>query len=394
MLRRRESFNFRRREGRSCRGRGGTRSAGARPEPPRAGTPRRSRRDRAGLDELRGDLPELLAIAALEDVARADALPRRTARGGARSSSRPSENRLSTGPKRSTWRGHVDGDVADPPDGPEHAEVRREGRLADRVEHEVDVANTSSSAPSCSRRRDRRRAHFTNSAFLALHVVATSAPRCLASWMAKVPTPPEPAWMSTFCPASRLRDVDERLPRGEPDERDRRGLLVARGSPASSRAALVAHERYSAIGADAIFVEAAIDRVADLELGDARADRFDDARRVEAQNPGQFVANEVPLPAAPELPVDGVHRRGDDADEDVARPRRRLVDLVDREHLRPAVGVDPRRLHLAAIMSQRALARRLLRRLRRARPAPPSARASSRRRRRRGAPSRGPCSSA
>ncbi|MDT4886804.1 hypothetical protein FQZ97_1231990 [compost metagenome] len=31
-------------------------------------------------------------------------------------------------------------------------------------------------------------------------VVATKAPRCLASWMARVPTPPEPAWISTFWP--------------------------------------------------------------------------------------------------------------------------------------------------------------------------------------------------
>ncbi|MCY1371815.1 hypothetical protein D9M69_589820 [compost metagenome] len=33
-----------------------------------------------------------------------------------------------------------------------------------------------------------------------LVVVATNAPRCLASWMAMVPTPPEPAWIKTFCP--------------------------------------------------------------------------------------------------------------------------------------------------------------------------------------------------
>ena len=34
-------------------------------------------------------------------------------------------------------------------------------------------------------------------------MVATSAPRCLASWIAMLPTPPAPAWIKTFCPARR-----------------------------------------------------------------------------------------------------------------------------------------------------------------------------------------------
>jgi hypothetical protein len=34
-------------------------------------------------------------------------------------------------------------------------------------------------------------------------VAATVAPRCRASWIANVPTPPEPAWMRIFCPARR-----------------------------------------------------------------------------------------------------------------------------------------------------------------------------------------------
>ena len=44
---------------------------------------------------------------------------------------------------------------------------------------------------------------FTTSAFDALAVVATLAPRCFASWMAMVPTPPAPAWMRTFWPGRR-----------------------------------------------------------------------------------------------------------------------------------------------------------------------------------------------
>src|SRR5215212_8277866 len=40
----------------------------------------------------------------------------------------------------------------------------------------------------------------TSSAFCPLAVVATVAPRCLATWMAVDPRPPEPAWTRTFWP--------------------------------------------------------------------------------------------------------------------------------------------------------------------------------------------------
>lgn len=40
----------------------------------------------------------------------------------------------------------------------------------------------------------------TRASFLALAVVATQAPARSANWMASVPTPPEPAWISTRWP--------------------------------------------------------------------------------------------------------------------------------------------------------------------------------------------------
>ncbi len=43
----------------------------------------------------------------------------------------------------------------------------------------------------------------TNSAFPALVVVATLAPRCFASWIANVPMPPEPAGTNNFWPGWR-----------------------------------------------------------------------------------------------------------------------------------------------------------------------------------------------
>ncbi|MNV65982.1 hypothetical protein D3C71_1587070 [compost metagenome] len=44
---------------------------------------------------------------------------------------------------------------------------------------------------------------FTHDTLAVLVAVATKAPRCLASWIATVPTPPEPAWMKTFWPGFR-----------------------------------------------------------------------------------------------------------------------------------------------------------------------------------------------
>src|SRR4051812_25206989 len=62
---------------------------------------------------------------------------------------------------------------------------------------------------------------FTRSIF-ALTVVATLAPRCFASWMAMVPTPPAPAWMRTFWPP----DADLIASYGEfTDSLTRPGLL-------------------------------------------------------------------------------------------------------------------------------------------------------------------------
>src|SRR5215212_2761929 len=64
----------------------------------------------------------------------------------------------------------------------------------------------------------------TSSAFCPLAVVATVAPRCLASWMAVDPRPPEPAWMRTFWPSFRGA-VDQGLPSSQCHQRHRRRLV-------------------------------------------------------------------------------------------------------------------------------------------------------------------------
>ena len=54
---------------------------------------------------------------------------------------------------------------------------------------------------------------------MGLAVAKTSAPMCWASWIAAIPTPPAPAWISTLSPAFRLGEVDQAVVGGEEDDR-------------------------------------------------------------------------------------------------------------------------------------------------------------------------------
>jgi len=57
----------------------------------------------------------------------------------------------------------------------------------------------------------------------ALAVAITYAPSVFATWTATCPTPPAAAWDEHALLGLHLRDLGQRLPRGEPDERQRRG---------------------------------------------------------------------------------------------------------------------------------------------------------------------------
>src|SRR6266480_189554 len=81
---------------------------------------------------------------------------------------------------------------------------------------------------------------LTQSRFAVLVVVATTAPRCFANWIANVPTPPEPAWIGTFCPFFRFarsinthavkptRGMEGRFFHGECFGLDRHGIFIHR----------------------------------------------------------------------------------------------------------------------------------------------------------------------
>jgi hypothetical protein len=65
------------------------------------------------------------------------------------------------------------------------------------VQNDVVTTSTVSKSSSCVDQDIRTRPTIEAG---GASVVATVAPRCFASWMAKVPTLPVPAWMKTFCP--------------------------------------------------------------------------------------------------------------------------------------------------------------------------------------------------
>src|SRR5437870_5124721 len=150
---------------------------------------------------------------------------------------------------------------------------------------------------------------FTSAWFVAPAVVTTSAPRCLASWMAQVPTPPEPAWIRTFCPALSCASSISVCQGGKPHQRKRRGLRVVEARRLPRRGAL-AHHGILGEGADAVAVEARIDRVAARELGDAWADRCDVAGEIGAEDQGEREWEQHLHGAAADLVVERVDAGG------------------------------------------------------------------------------------
>ena len=67
----------------------------------------------------------------------------------------------------------------------------------------------------------------TRSTFRVLHTPVTSAPNGLASWTAKVPTPPEAPMIRTRLPGWTRRLVAQALQGGQAGQRDGGRLLEA-----------------------------------------------------------------------------------------------------------------------------------------------------------------------
>ena len=166
----------------------------------------------------------------------------------------------------------------------------------------------------------------TKSALEPLAVVATVAPRCLASWIAIDPTPPAPAWMRTFCPGCTLPALDERLPRGQRHQRQRARLLHADRRGLERQVGLGDGD---ALGerADAVLVGPGVDLVAELEAAHLRADADDGAGDVVAEDQRQLVRQDLlELPGA-DLLVELVEPGGLHPDEHVVLPDDGLGDV-------------------------------------------------------------------
>ena len=139
-----------------------------------------------------------------------------------------------------------------------------------------------------------------------------------------------------------LCEFDQRLPGGEPHQRKRRRLHVVEARGLRRRGAF-AHQGILGEGADAILVEARIDRVADLESGDAWADRFHVAGEIVAEDQRKRVGDQHLHDAVADLVVERVDAGGAHAHQQIARAR--LGPRQLHHFHRSLVTTDGQRFH-------------------------------------------------
>src|SRR5829696_9253473 len=185
----------------------------------------------------------------------------------------------------------------------------------------------------------------THSRLLVPVVVVTVAPRCLASWIAKAPTPPDPAWTSTLwpgcrfarstsaCQAVRAKGHRGRLGHGEVGGLDREVVLV--------------HGDALGEGADAAVARSRVDLVAHGEARHGRPDAGDDTGEVVAEEEWRLVGEEQLELAVADLCVKHVHAGRVDLDQHVVVADRRLRDLAELH--RTPVPADQVGLHDRAL---------------------------------------------
>ena len=186
------------------------------------------------------------------------------------------------------------------------------------------------------------------STFRVLHTAVTSAPRALASWTAKVPTPPDAPLISTRWPGW-TRPLSRR-----PWRAVRADTGTAAAFPNDSRAGLSA-SLASAAGTYSARVPSPVPNTA--SPGRKRVTSRPTAGRHLA---GQVDAEPAaPGPAQPhlrtgqprrpghEIPVGRVDRRRPDPDQDLAVANPRRVDLPELEHVRRSEPVLDDRPHLS-----------------------------------------------
>ena len=150
------------------------------------------------------------------------------------------------------------------------------------------------------------------------------------------------------CQASML---EERLVRGETDQRQRR-RIGQRDAGRSGRQALCRRE--NVLGRRSVHDERqeADDPVADLEIAHTVAEHVDRSRDVEARDVRQRERHRLLHEPGPDVRVDAVERRRSDPDTHLAGARGGVVDILVAQDVWVAVVVESHCLHLGVSLPE------------------------------------------
>ena len=156
----------------------------------------------------------------------------------------------------------------------------------------------------------------TSCSLAPLAVVATWAPRCLASWMTVDPSPPVPAWTRISLPGLDVCLLDQDLPGRQRDQRDRCGLLQRQGGRLERDVIFVDGDVLRE-GPDAKVAGACEHFVADREAADVGSNLGDHTGHVVAEHERWLVLEELFELAVADHAVQRVDTRCAHLDEDV-----------------------------------------------------------------------------
>jgi hypothetical protein len=131
---------------------------------------------------------------------------------------------------------------------------------------------------------------LTHSMLVVLGVVATCAPRCLASWIAIVPTPPDPRVDKDLLTGLQVRPLDTRLPRGQRHQGQRSGFLHGQGGRLEGEIVLMDSGQLGE-GADVVLAGPGADLVARRERPHRRAHPHDQACHVVTEHEGHHFSS-------------------------------------------------------------------------------------------------------
>ena len=151
--------------------------------------------------------------------------------------------------------------------------------------------------------------------------------------------------MSTFCPWFQVRSFDQRLPRGQADQRD--GSRFCHGEGCGLHRHVVFFDRNEFREcADSPVGRPRIDFVAGLESTHSRSDADHDPGHVMAQNERQAIPQKGLELAVSDFGIQKVHTSGVNLDQDVILPRFRIWHVASPHAIGASVTIEDECLHL------------------------------------------------